>query len=93
VHEYKWLDFFKVGTPFMVFLNYPLLKLEAPFWLGHVLYSVIGFFGFYLFAKWSYKVLALKNDSFFVLLLLGLVLLSPNLHIWTSIIGKESIVF
>jgi len=93
VHLHEWSYFFRVGTGFVIFLNYPFLKLGFPFWLGHLIYSLIGFFGVIIFAKWSYKVLALKNDSFFVLVLLGLVLLSPNLHIWTSIIGKESIVF
>ena len=53
----EWEDLYKVGTPFMVFLNYSLLKLETPFWIGHILYSAIGFFGIYLFAKWAFEVL------------------------------------
>lgn len=77
----------------MVFLNYPLLKLGLPFWMGHVLYSGIGFFGIYLFAKWAMEVLKVKSSPILMAVLLAFILCSPNLHVWTSLIGKEAVVF
>jgi hypothetical protein len=77
----------------MVFLNYPLLKLGTPFWIGHILYSTIGFFGIYLFVKWAFEVLKVKSNSILISGILAFIVLSPNLHLWTSFIGKEAIVF
>jgi hypothetical protein len=93
VNELSWPYLFKVGTPFMVFLNYPLLKLGTPFWLGHIIYSIIGFFGIYLFAKWALEVLKAPSGNLLAFVLLAFIFFSPNLHVWTSFIGKEAIVF
>ena len=94
IHQYNWLDFFRVGTPFMLFLNYPFLKLDLPFWFGHFLYACIGFWGIYLFSKWAYKVLNIKSSgNLLIFILLGFILIQPNLHVWTSLISKEVIVF
>ena len=93
VNQYNWFDFFGVGSQFMVFLNYPLLKLGVSFYSGHIIYSLIGFFGIYLFAKWALEVLEVKSSSFLILIIIAFILSSPNLHVWTSFIGKEAIVF
>jgi len=78
----------------MIFLNYPFLKLDLPFWFGHALYACIGIWGIYLFGKWAYKVLNLKSSgNLLIFILLGFILIQPNLHVWTSLISKEVIVF
>ena len=93
IHQYNWLDFFRVGSPFMAFLNYPFLKSGLPFWAGHIMYSLIGFYGIYFFAKWALEVLKIKSFNLLVYAFLAFILFSPNLHVWTSFIGKEAIVF
>jgi hypothetical protein len=80
------------GAKFMLFLNYPLIKLGLPFWFGFLLYGIIGFFGILKWIQWATLVvkdkLCYKGFN-----LLYLIFLLPNLHIWTATLGKEAIIF
>jgi len=76
----------------MLFLNYPFIKLQLPFWFGFLLYGIIGFFGVLIYIRWIHLVLGEK------LLWKGINILPffyflPNLHFWTSGLGKEPVVF
>ena len=50
---HSWFDFASHGAKFIVFLNYPLIKLGVPFWAGFLLYGIIGFFGILKWVQWS----------------------------------------
>lgn len=88
-----WLDFFNYGSDFILFLNYPFVKiLNFPILFGFILYSSVGFIAILQFYKliqmWIGDSLNLFGKN-----VLPLLLFMPNLHFWTSILGKEPIVF
>lgn len=92
ITKYSWLSFADYGTAFMLFLNYPFIKMGLPFWFGFLLYGLIGFWSIVLYLKWIHLVLGKQ------LLLRGVNVLPvfyflPNLHYWTAGLGKESLIF
>jgi hypothetical protein len=90
--QYTWFDFADYGTNFILFLNYPLIKLGLPFWFGFLLYGTIGFWGILQWMQWSSflikDTLTYKGFNF-----LYLIFLLPNLHVWTASLGKEALIF
>lgn len=90
--QYSWFDFAEYGTKFILFLNYPLIKLGLPFWFGFLVYGTIGFFGILKWMQWSSLLLkdtlTYKGFNF-----LYLIFLLPNLHFWTASLGKEALIF
>jgi hypothetical protein len=90
--QYSWLDFADYGTNFVLFLNYPFIKLGLPFWFGFLLYGTIGFLGIVKWIQWSSLLLkdtlTYKGFNF-----LYLIFLLPNLHVWTASLGKEALIF
>ncbi|NBU81356.1 MAG: hypothetical protein EBS55_06880 [Flavobacteriaceae bacterium] len=88
----SWLDFFKYGTDFILFLNYPFVKLGIPYWGGFLLYGTIGFLGIIQWIRW---VKVVVKDTFIIRNTnwLWLVFLWPNLHYWTASLGKEALLF
>jgi hypothetical protein len=88
-----WLDFFNYGTDSLLFLNYPLVKIiSLPIWCGFMIYSCIGFLGicqFYRLVKlWVGDKVVIWGIN-----IIPFVLLMPNMHYWTSILGKEPLIF
>ncbi|HRZ33065.1 MAG TPA: hypothetical protein P5188_12200, partial [Flavobacterium sp.] len=90
--EKSWFSFFSYGTDFVVWLNYPFIKLGIPFLGGFIIYGLIGYFALLKFAHWSTLVLgtSVKFGKFNLLLLL---FFWPNLHYWTAVLGKEALIF
>jgi hypothetical protein len=90
--NHSWFDFANYGADFILFLNNPFITFGLPFWFGFLLYGIIGFFGILKWIQWSELVvqdtLTYKGFNF-----LYLLFFLPNLHVWTSIIGKEPFVF
>jgi len=88
----SWFDFFHYGTDFILFINYPFVKMGIPYWGGFLLYSTIGFLGIIQWIRWAKIVM---KDTFIIdkTTLFWLVFLLPNLHYWTASLGKESFVF
>ena len=92
INKHSWFDFFDCSANFIVFLNYPLLKIGIPFFIGFLLYGIIGFFGILKWMQWTHLVF--ENKYYYKgINLLYLLFLLPNLHFCTAAIGKESIVF
>ncbi len=88
----NWKTYFHIGTDIIKLINYPFVRvLNLPFWTGFLIHSLIGFFAIYELYKFSLKYI-IPNNSW-VKYLLMVIFLLPNLHFWTSIIGKEPIVF
>lgn len=91
ISKHTWFDFADYGANFILFLNYPLLKLGVPFWVGFLIYGIIGFFGILKWIEFSEKVIGkIYFKGFNVLPFLFFL---PNLHYWTATLGKEPIVF
>lgn len=92
VNQHSWLDFANYGTNFMLFINYPFIKLALSFWFGFLMYGTIGFFGILKFMDWAFLVFG-KAMEYKGFNLLYLVFLLPNLHFWTASLGKEALLF
>ena len=87
----SWLDFLQPGTDVIKIITFPLVKyLKLPFWAGFVIFSAWSVSGIYRLWK---ILLNLCGENKVLILLSALLLLLPNLHFWTSLIGKEAFLF
>jgi hypothetical protein len=88
-----WSQLFHIGNSMMCWLNYPFaVLLKLPFWVGHILYGIIGFIAVLQYYK---LVKHLIGDTFYLLGInvLPLLLFMPNLHFWSAGISKETLCF
>ncbi len=92
IDKYSWFSFAELGTSFILFLNYPLIKLQLPFWVGFLLYGMIGFLGIFIYIKWIHLVIG-KQFLITKTNILPIFYFFPNLHFWTSGLGKEPLIF
>lgn len=84
-----WLDFLNPGTDVIKLFTFPLVKyFHLPLWSGFLLFSLISFAGWWVLYGTLQKS-AGKNagPKIWVVVLM----LLPNLHFWTSNIGKEAV--
>ena len=85
-----WLSFFETGTKFVGFLAWPFINvLGLSYYAVMLLFSYLGFVAIVLF-----YLIAVENISldpvFNGLSPIELLFLLPNLHFWTSSLGKGS---
>jgi hypothetical protein len=81
------------GTYFLYALNYfPAHILEMSFFSNTLLFSLIGFIGFSYFYIIALQVIPV-NSKFKGYKLFPLIFFMPNLHFWSSGVGKDSILF
>lgn len=92
LEQNTWFDFAHYGTEFVLFLNYPLIKLGLPFWFGFLLYGTVGFLGIVKWIQWS-RLLLKDTLTYKGFDFLYLIFLLPNLHFWTASLGKEALIF
>ena len=86
----SWIDFLKPGTDVVKFLSFPLVKFfNLPFWSGFLIFSLISFAGVLILYRTLMRI-AGSNVKLHVLVLV--LMLLPNLHFWTSLIGKEALI-
>ena len=87
----SWTDFLHPGSDAIKLITFPLVKfMHLPGWVGCLIFSIWSGFGFW--KLWN----LLKNISSGNNYLLGIsmmLLLLPNVHFWTSLIGKEAVLF
>lgn len=85
----SWWQHWGIGTFFVQWLNYvPSRIMGLPFWAGSLLYG--------LASSWAWVVLYQKVKSsigsrtppYFLI-----IWLMPNMHFWTSGVGKESLIW
>lgn len=89
----NWYSYFNIGPDIIKLINYAFSKvLHLPFWMGFILYSFIGYLAIFELYKFS-KNYVFNSESGIKQLTLMAFFMLPNLHFWTSIIGKEAIVF
>lgn len=91
VSAYSWKDFFQPGTDIIHILTFPFVRyLHLPFWGGFVIFSAWSGYGFYRLWKLIKSIIGESDVLFYIS---AVLLLLPNVHFWTSLIGKESFLF
>ncbi len=91
VEHRSWVEFLQPGTDLIKWFTFPLVRyLHLPFFGGFIIFSSFSFIGFY--KLWQVLKTAAAEDWRLQTLAM-LLLLLPNLHLWTSFIGKEAILF
>lgn len=89
----RWFSHWGTRSYFIQWLNYiPSYILGLPMWLGNAGYSILSFFGYFLLYRQVREHIDIKSNPW-LQYSLWLVFLMPNLHFWTSAIGKESLSF
>lgn len=87
-----WTSYIGIGTDVINLFNYPFATiLKLPFWFGFLIYNLIGFVAILELYSFAMRYITPKTNISDILL--KIVFLLPNLHFWTSIIGKEPVVF
>lgn len=87
----NWLHYVNVGTDVIKWVNYPFAKFSQwPFWAGFIIHSLIGYCAIYELYRFAEKQISLSDKWSRYLLML--IMLLPNFHFWTSVIGKEPLV-
>ncbi len=89
-----WMDYFGTSTYFIQWVNfYPGKVLGLRFLSGNILYACFSFLGIRLLFKLVNRIMLPDKNYPVLYVLFGLVFLLPNLHFWTSGVGKESLIF
>lgn len=84
----SWLSLFGVGSTFVSFLIYPLVKIGISYFTLFVLFSVISFYGFVNYFKLLQPYVISKQHK-----IMCMLFLLPSLHFWSVPISKDSLVF
>ena len=102
-YHFDWLAIYTTGTRFIDFLAYPFIKhLGFSYEMMMVLFTYMGYWGFvyfYIFFKENitYPHRFLPNTSLGGkkngIDMITLFIFLPNMHYWTSSLGKGSIIF
>ncbi|RZS98276.1 hypothetical protein [Cecembia calidifontis] len=92
-HPERWFSHWGTRSYFMQWLTYwPAYVFGLPLWSGNLFFSVLSYYGYYLL----YGLVREQVDTqkhHWIQLSLWVVFLMPNLHFWSSSVGKQSISF
>jgi hypothetical protein len=87
----NWSDFYGTSTRFVEWLAFPFIQyLNFSYEAMMALFSLAGFLGFLYFYVFFRENIKLKH-TFLGVDLLALIFFLPNLHFWSSSLGKGSI--
>lgn len=96
VYDYRgttWRSFYGTSTTFIEFVAYPFIKYFGfTYEAVMVLFSFLGYLGFVYFYIFFKENVVLKHD-FFGVDLVTVFFFLPNLHFWSTSLGKGSIIF
>jgi len=105
-YDYRFYDFEDVwgkvakgsATGYLLLINYiPAKVIGLSFFSGSILYTVIGFLGFiYFYALIKSQIpniYYLKKTKVFGVSIFPFMLFLPNLHFWSSGVGKDTLLF
>src|SRR5260221_11885450 len=88
-----WLDYFGSGTAFIEFLVFPFIHvLNFSYEACMAMFSFFGFIGFVFFYLFFKENIYFKH-TFCGYDLIKLIFFLPNLHLWSSSLGKGSVIF
>jgi len=85
----NWFELFGLGSTFVSFLIFPLMKIGVNYFTLFIMFSVISFFGFLNYIK-DLLLYDIKNKLMLFTLLLFLL---PSLHFWTGFLSKDVLMF
>jgi hypothetical protein len=89
----SWSDFYGTSTPFIEWVSYPFVNyLGFSYEALMALFSFFGFLGFVYFYIFFKENIRFKHE-FYGYDLLTLIFFLPNLHFWSTSLGKGSIIF
>ena len=90
--ETDWFSLLAYGTTFIEFISWPLIKLFSLSYISMmILFSYLGYLSivfFYLSLNENVDLKSIRNNF----TLKELIFLLPNLHFWTSSLGKGAII-
>ncbi|MBT1709598.1 hypothetical protein KK062_15250 [Fulvivirgaceae bacterium PWU5] len=88
-----WMDFYGTSTTFIEWIAYPFIHyLGFSFYSMMALFSIFGYIGFLYFYVFFRENIRFTH-YFMGYNLLTLTFFLPNLHFWSSSLGKGSIIF
>lgn len=88
----EWLSFFKTGTNFIGFLTWPFSNaLSLSFYATMLIFSYFGYLGILFFYVIATENIQTQNLPI-GLTVIELLFLLPNMHFWSSSIGKGSVI-
>lgn len=91
MEKLSWFQFLNPGTDAIKFICFPFVKyLHLPGWAGCLIFSALSGIGFLKLWKLLKEI---SGERRFLLALSMILLLLPNAHFWTSLIGKEAFLF
>lgn len=89
----SWMDYYGVSSRFIEFVAYPFINFFGfSYGAMMILFSWFGLLGFFFFYVTFTERIRYRH-AFMGYDLLVLILLLPNLHFWSSSLGKGSIIF
>lgn len=88
VEESDWFNLFNVGSSFISFLIFPLVKVGVRFEVLFLMFATISFSGYIEYLK-LIGISRLEKSSKYLLLFF----LLPSMHFWTGFLGKEALLF
>ena len=89
--DISWFEIIQPGTNIIKAFTFPLAQIfQVPFIFGFILFALWSFWGWHLLLKF-FQNLELNNLALEILALA--FLFSPNQHFWTSLLGKEAMLW
>ena len=92
-HSGSWFDLWGTDTTFINFLSYPFYKLGFSYDMLMVTFAWLGYLGFFFAYLFFREKIPIKIKVFKKIDLLTLILFFPNMHFWTSSLGKGAPIF
>lgn len=93
VHSGSWWDLFGTDTQFINFASYPFYNLGFSYEMLMFTFAWIGYVGFIYAYMFMRETIPVKVKIFNQFDLLTVLLFLPNMHFWTSYLGKDSLIF
>lgn len=88
----KWLELWGIGTPFIHFLAWPFASLfNLSYYSCMIIFSFFGYIAILIFYITAKENIRLK-PIWLSYTALELIFLLPNLHFWSSSLGKGSVI-
>jgi len=92
-HSGSWFDLWGTDTTFINFLSYPFYSLGFNYDMLMVTFAWLGYLGFFFAYLFFREKIPIKIKVFKKIDLLTLILFFPNMHFWTSSLGKGAPIF
>lgn len=92
-HSGGWFELWGTDTTFINFLAYPFFRLGFSYDMLMVTFAWLGYLGFFFAYLFFREKIPIKIKVFKKVDLLTLILFFPNMHFWTSSLGKGAPIF